>query len=115
MSLFGVDIKGILLENLGGQLNALTLHKVTSAIGAHGEPVPSSTDHSGEGVRTKWDHNTLVRRGWSDKMAKIIVLQDGIPKPEIGDAVTIGGERFSIIDVSQDPVSATWKLAGIAE
>lgn len=113
MSLFGVDIKAIVLGNLAGQLRPATLHKRTATVGAYGETISSDTNHAGEGVRLKWKTEIAHVRGYPLDAAKILLLQNGIPTPSKEDHVTISGERFRIIDIEQDPVDATWTLAGV--
>ena len=110
--MFGVDLKGIVLGALGGQLNPLTLHKVTNAIGSYGEAIASEADYAGEGVRSKWDTNTEIKRGYPTTTVKLIVMQDGLPEPSTDDRITILGEKYRVTDIAKDPVNATWVMAG---
>lgn len=111
---FGVDIAGIVNDAFAGQLLALTLHKVSaSGVDAYGVSVASEATHNGEGVRLSWDSKTAVARGYPMGAAKILVLQNGIAAPVIGDAITIDGEKWRLIDVRKDPVNATWICAGV--
>lgn len=111
--LFGTDIRGLVLGAFEDQLHAVTLHKVTHTIGQYGDPVASTVDHAGEGVRTKWKSETMVARGYALGTVKIILLQDGIVAPTKTDELTILGERFRIVDIEQDPVGATWSIAAV--
>lgn len=113
MTLFGVDIKAIVLGNLAGQLRPVTLHKRTQTVGEYGETVSSDTNSAGEGVRLMWKTEIAHARGYPMDAVKILLLQNGIPEPTKDDHVSIGGERFRIIDIEKDPVDATWSLAGV--
>lgn len=113
-NLFGINVAGIITSTFAGQLHALTLHKFSSAsVDDYGQPVKTSADHAGEGVRAKWKTETVVQRGWPANTAKIIILQNGMAEPMKGDELTIDGERWSIIDKEQDPVNATWAVAAV--
>ncbi len=115
MSLFGVDIKGIVLGAMDGQLRSATLHKRTLTIGSYGETTATTVNHATEGVRLAWTTETAVARGYPMDAAKILILQKaGIPAPTLTDHVTIEGKAWRIIDVMRDPVDATWTLAAVA-
>lgn len=111
--LFGVDIRGTILGAFADQLHPVTLHKASGTIGVYGQPIVTTSDHPGEGVRTKWKSETMVARGYPLGTVKIIVLQDGIVSPTKDDEITIMSERFRITDIEQDPVNATWSLAAV--
>lgn len=111
--LFGVDIRATILGAFENQLHPITLHKVSGTIGQYGDPVTTTVDHVGEGVRTKWKSETMVARGYALGTVKIIVLQDGLATPTKIDEITILSERFRIVDIEQDPVNATWTLAAV--
>ena len=112
-ALFGVPISDIILGAFSGQLQSVTLHKITSSLDIYGAPERFETNVSGEGVRLQWKTETAVARGYPKDAAKILVLQDGIDAPNKDDEITILGERYRIIDVMKDPVDATWTLAAI--
>lgn len=111
--IFGVDIAAIVNDTFAGNLHPLTLHKITSTVGEYGEPVNSEAGYSGEGVRTKWKSEIMVARGYAMGTVKIIILQNGIVTPTKADEITILSERFRIVDIEQDPVNATWAVAGV--
>ena len=115
MSLFGVDIKGLVLGSLTGQLRAATLHKRTLIIGSYGETTATTVDHATEGVRLSWTEETALARGYPMDAAKILILQKAsVPAPALTDHVTIENKQWRIIDVMRDPVDATWTLAAVA-
>lgn len=115
MNLFGVDIKGLVLGSLTGQLRPATLHKRTLSIGAYGESTATTVDHETEGVRLAWKTETMIARGYPMDAAKILLLQKaGVPAPALTDHVTIESKAWRIIDVMRDPVDATWTLAAVA-
>lgn len=115
--IFGVDIATIVNKTFDGKLHAITLHKVAHTIDAYGATVESVMAHPAEGIRSKWDSKVIVNRGWPAETAKIIILaQSTLASPVTGDrVVTLGGERWQIIHVEQDPVGATWVVAGVLD
>lgn len=114
---FGVDIAGIVNKTFDGNLHALTLHKVSNTIDAYGAPVESVIAHAAEGIRSTWDSKIAINRGWPADTAKIIILaQSTLASPVVGDrVVTLGGERWQVIHVEQDPVGAAWVVAGVLD
>ncbi len=112
-AIFGVDIAGLVLASMGGQLHGVTLHKTMVTIDAYGDPVRTAVDYVGQGVRLKWKAETAIARGYPMDAVKILMLQSGTPEPTPADEVTIGGDRWRIIDVMRDPVDATWVMAGV--
>lgn len=112
--LFGVDIARLVIGAFDGNMMAATVHKATTTIGAHGEPTISFANHTAQGVRTAWDSKTAAARGYPNDAVKIILLQDGeCPAIAAADEITIMGSRWRVLDRSQDPVSATWTVAGV--
>lgn len=111
--LFGVPISDIILGALGGQLQAVTLHKVTETVDEYGAPSRTFADHSGEGVRLKWDSQTAIARGYPADAVKILMLQNGVTEPGKGDELTVLSERWRVLDIRKDPVDATWTIAGV--
>lgn len=112
-AIFGVDIASLVLASMGGQLHVVTLHKTTVAIDAYGDPVRTAVDHIGQGVRLRWKTETAAARGYPMDAVKILMLQSDIPEPTPADEVTVGGDRWRVIDVMRDPVDATWVVAGV--
>lgn len=110
-ALFGVDISGLILSSLKGQLQAVTLHKITYSVNVYGAPNRFEANQAGEGVRLRWKTELAIARGYPKDTVKILLLQNGIPEPVKDDEVTVLGERHRIIDVEKDPVDATWTLA----
>ncbi len=111
--IFGVDIAATVNDAFAGNLHPITLYRISRTVDAYGEPVENAITHTGgEGVRGKWDTKTVIARGWPADTAKILMTQNGIEAPQKGDQVEILGERWRIIDIAQDPVNATWAIAG---
>lgn len=109
--IFGVDIAAIVSDVFTGKLHPLTLRKIARTTDAYGSPVETVTTHAGDGVRAKWRTETLIAKGWPLDTAKILILQNGIPEPAKGDEVVILGQTWRVLDIEQDPVNATWKVA----
>lgn len=112
-ALFGTDIAAIVYQAFNGQLHAVTLHKITETLDAYGSPSRVAADHVGQGVRLKWNAQVAVARGYPADAVKILMLQSDTPSPTTTDEITVGSERWRIIDVMRDPVDATWVMAGV--
>lgn len=113
-SIFGTDIAALIYGAFDNNLPAVTLHKATTTIGSHGEPARVFADHAGQGVRTRWEARLAAQRGYPADAVKILFLQSDTPAPTVDDEVSIEGQRFRIIGIDQDPVSATWSVAAVA-
>lgn len=111
--IFGVDIAGIVYGAMSGQLHAVTLHKASETLDKYGAPTRTFVDHAGQGVRLRWNATVAMQRGYPADAVKILILQSDTPAPTIADEISVGGERWRIIDVTRDPVDATWVMAGV--
>ncbi len=112
--IFGVDIAGIILDTFDGQLHDLTLRKKTqSDVDTYGVPVVGVLEYPAQGVRLAWDSKTAVARGYPIDAVKILLLQDGIPAPDLDDEIDADGECWRVLDVRKGPVNATWAVAGV--
>lgn len=111
--LFGADIGAEIYVAFDGELAPVTLHKVSTTIGSHGEPVMTEANHTGQGVRSRWDAKIAALRGYPLTAVKILMLQGDTPAPAIEDGVTYGGFKYRILDVTADPADATWTLAAV--
>lgn len=113
--IFGVDIAAIVADTFTGNLHPLTLYRVSQTVDAYGVTAETAVAYPGDGVRGSWRAETAVAKGWPTGTAKITVLQNGIPTPLKGDLIEILGDRFRVLDISQDPVNATWTIAAVLE
>ena len=115
--LFGVDISGIIAQEIGPGVLPATLIVFTpgirSAIDSTGGTLPTEASVEGRGFIDDYSENevdgTLVQRG--DK--KIILIGDtftGFPVPKPNDKITIEGITFKIVGpVKRDPAAATYE------
>lgn len=114
-SLFGIDIAGIIGDNLGPGLLPATLIKVTPGTRTPGSLTgganATTASYSARGILVEYDDKeidgTLVVKG--DKQVLLLgatIASSKIPVP--GDSVTIEGYTYNIIKVSRDPAAATY-------
>lgn len=117
ITLFGVDIAGVIAQAMGPGLLAATLIKVfpgtrTSgnlAGGTNASTLSYPARGFTESYRASQIDGDLVRRG--DR--KVVLLGATIPGrvvPEAGDRLTIEGRTFSVVRVERDPAAATYTL-----
>lgn len=113
--IFQTDIAKIINDTFKGNLLPLTLHKtVDGGVDDYGEPITTTTDYVGEGVRSNWKASVALAKGYPTSAVMILVMQNGItPAPTLIDTVTIMSDTYQIIDISKDPVDATWTLAAV--
>ena len=112
---FGTDIAGIVADTFTGNLHTITLYRISRAVDDYGATVETAVAYTGDGVRGSWKSETVLAKGWPTNTAKITIIRNGLPDPQKGDIIEILGDRFRIIDLSQDPVNATWTAAGVLE
>lgn len=114
-NLFGIDIAGIIGENLGPGLLAATLIKVTQGTRTGGSLTagmnPTTASYAARGILSDYEdrqiNGTLIVQG--DK--QVLLLGSTIASSQIpvaGDKVTIEGRTYNIIKVTRDPAAATY-------
>lgn len=115
--LFGVDIAAIVADTFTGNLHPLTLYRISRAVDDYGVAAETAVAYAGgDGVRGSWKSETMIAKGWPENTAKITIIRNGVvPDPQKGDLIEILGERFRVLDLSQDPVNATWTAAAVLE
>lgn len=113
--IFGVDIAQIVNDTFRGNLLPLTLTKIVDGgTDDYGEPITTTQAYDGEGVRSNWKASVALAKGYPTNAVMILVMQNGImPEPTLVDTITIMGDTYRIIDISKDPVDATWTLAAV--
>lgn len=114
-NLFGIDIAGIIGNELGPSLLPATLIKVTASTRTPGSLTsgmnPTSLNYSVRGILSDYeDHQingTLIVKG--DKQVLLLgATIAGGQIPVAGDRVIIEGNTYNIIKVSRDPAAATY-------
>lgn len=112
-TLFGVDIAGIINQEMGSLLLPLTVTRITDGVRTPGAivtgPTQATSVHAGRGIisdyETKFRANDLIKEG--DREVMILGASiDIVPAP--GDRVTIEGGTYDIVSVSRDPAAATY-------
>lgn len=115
--IFGIDLAGIIFDELGPLLLDATLIKVTPGTRTGGSLTggtnPNEASHSTKGFIDNYSdeqiNGTVVMLG--DR--KITLLGDGLPSgvvPTPGDKITIESQTFVIADpVNRDPAAATYE------
>lgn len=113
--IFGVDIAAIVADTFTGNLHPLTLYRISQTVDDYGVTADTAIAYPGDGVRGSWKSETMLAKGWPENTAKITVIRNGIPDPQKGDLIEILGDRFRVLDLSQDPVGATWSVACVLD
>lgn len=125
MSLFGLDIPGIVNDAMGSELLSCTLVKI--ALGdrpASDEPrAETTTSYSCRGVLSRF--TTEQMRGTQVKSEDRMILllgrsisSDDSVAPVPGDRITVEGSTYEIVGgssglgVTRDPAKATYKCHG---
>ncbi len=111
--LFGIDIQGLIWDNMADGLLDATLHVQTPGVRTPGDPTagmnPTFADEAAKGFidvyRERQIDGTIVKTG--DR--KVLLLGQGLTPPKPADDVTIEGERYHIINVMRDPAAATYE------
>lgn len=117
MSLFGLDIAGIVNANIAPGLNPLTLIVVTQGTRDANNPragrSPTEQPYAGRGIITDYRQREIddsaIRRG--DRKAVFITksLPSSTPAPKTGDKVSDGTNTYTIVnEVTADPAGATY-------
>ena len=113
--LFGVDISGLIRDNIGPGVNDATLIKVTpgtrTASNLAAGTQPTNVSYSCKGFVGTLDRNRLEASLVEDADASIALVGDSIassqvPKP--GDRITILGTTYNILSVEVDPALALY-------
>lgn len=115
-TLFGIDIAGIIDQEMSAGLLDLTLIKITPGTRTVGQLTagtnPTSASTAGKGIIDDYQdrqiNETTIKRG--DRRVLIIgnSLSGGAVIPEAGDQVTIEGATYEIVGVERDPAAATY-------
>lgn len=114
--LFGIDIAGIINQEIGPGVLDLTLIKVTSGTRTGGQlsagTNPTTANTAGKGFIEDYSERqidgTTVKRG--DRRVVIIgnSLSSGSVIPAVGDQVTIEGATYEVVNIMRDPAAATY-------
>lgn len=113
--LFGIDIAGIIAQEIGPGVLPATLIVVTAGtrdtnnLSAGTQPTENSIP--GRGFQEDYDDNqidgTLIQEG-DRRITLIANTFAGRPVPKTGDKITIEGATYNILKVRRDPAAATY-------
>jgi hypothetical protein len=94
------------------ELYAVTLHTITRTRDSFGEFTTSETDVSGIGFIDDYKEDYKARAQIPSGDMKGMILQKSMTgtRPKKDDRFTARGEKFTIIEVMQDPAQATWEM-----
>lgn len=115
IELFGIDIAGIVDDNISDGVLPATLTKVTDGTrdsnNLAGGLNPVETPYSARGFIDSYTddqiNNTTILR--NDRQITLIGNSiEGLQIPATGDIITIEGSAFDIINVTRDPAAATY-------
>lgn len=119
--LFGVDISGIVNQNIGPGVNDATLTKVTTGTRTGGQLTgganPTSATYACKGFVDMLDRNRIDGTLAADTDVIVAIIGDSIAggqTPTAGDRVTILGAEYNIIQVEVDPALAVYNCIGRA-
>ena len=112
--LFGQDIPALIYKATKGQLVSMTL--TTRTVGTRGGNLtagtsPTTSNITCEGFVDKYKLYQIDGSRVRADDRKVVIIADSLSGavPEPGDTVTISGKTRNIIDVAQDPASATYE------
>jgi predicted secreted protein len=114
--LFGVDISGIIRDNIGPGVLAATLTRSTPGTRTTGDPT-GGTNPTEQNFACRGFIDSQAQRDLSgslvDDGTKIVVLigdtiNGGATVPVVGDTITIEGTVYDIEVIDRDPAAATY-------
>ena len=113
--LFGVDISGLIRDNIGPGVNDAILIKVTAGTRNPGNLAagtqPTSASYSCKGFVDTLDRNRIDASLVEDADASIALVGDSIASSQVptpGDRITILGTTYNILSVEVDPALALY-------
>lgn len=119
--LFGVDISGLIKDNIGPGVLDATLTKFTAAGRTPGQVTgglhPTSTAYACKGFIDSQANRDVKGTLVSDGRVTILLIGDTINSgdpdsaPETGDHITIEGTTYVVQVVDRDPAAATYTCA----
>lgn len=94
-----------------GIAQTVTLHKRAAGYDADGLPSGTSTSYPMSGRRLEYSDYRRTAAAIPDTDVMVLLTQHDAPAtPATGDEVTVGGTRYAVMRVGQDPASATWEI-----
>lgn len=113
MSIFGVDIAGIVGEALSGNLLTATLTRTEKTY----DPVTDTQTETAEsfttdGVVSSYSDEMIAGGHATHSERRILLVAQGLgTEPRIGDEITIESKTYTVTGTpSRDPASATWTI-----
>ena len=119
--LFGVDISGLVNQNIGPGVLDATLTKVVRGSRTAGQLTggtnPTTTTYACKGFVDTIDHTRMGETLVEDTDVMVTLIGDSIASgavPRAGDRVTILATEYNIIQVTTDPALAVYNCVGRA-
>ena len=113
--LFGVDISGIIRDNVGPGVLAATLTKSTNGTRTAGQLTggtqPTTATYTCRGFIDRQARRTLDGSLIDNDYVQIVLIGDSIASaavPEQGDRITIEGATYIVAVIDRDPAAATY-------
>ena len=117
--LFGIDISGLINDNIGPGVNDAVLTKVTGGSRTGGQLTggtnPTNTTHACKGFVDKLAKDRIDGTLVKDTDSLVALIGDSIAGgqvPVAGDRVTILSVEYNIIVVTVDPALAVYNCVG---
>ncbi|MAO65054.1 MAG: hypothetical protein CL666_08640 [Balneola sp.] len=118
MSIFGVDIQGIVSDAFSGQLKPVTLTRENK--GDYDPPTDSYRDgadpdtYTTEGIVEDWAAYLVESGAVEANTRKILMIAKPLgTEPKQGDTITIEGDSYMVVGIPErDPDTATWVVQG---
>jgi hypothetical protein len=113
MSIFGVDIAGIVSGALSGNLLTATLTRTeTEYDPIQDEQIEVVETYATDGIVSSYSDEMIANGKATEKERKILLVAQQLgTEPRIGDEITIESKTYLVTGVpSRDPAKATWTI-----
>ncbi len=121
--LFGVDISGLIRDNIGPGVNDATLIKVSAGSRTGGQLTggtnPTTVSHACKGFLDVLNRNRVDASLTEERDVLVALIGDtidgGDTVPEPGDRIIILGTTYNVVIVNVDPAQAVYNCQSRSE
>lgn len=113
--LFGIDIAGIINQNMGKGLLSVQLTKSTAGTRTSGQlnegTNPTTLTYSGRGFISDYKDTEMANTSIRTSDKKIAILGASLPNgiiPIPGDSILVEGNSYNVVNVKRDPAAAIY-------